>query len=330
VLVPATIVVAADHFIRQQLWPESVFGIINPEWWRFLEHAFWVVFEDIVLIMSCIVATREMRQIANVRAEVEALSVSERNKSQALDGAMAELRASQEARVRTEKLAAVGQLAASVGHELRNPLAAVRSALAYVGKRVGEKSDAIGDAKVAQFLTLADRELQASFKIISDLLDFARERPPSLSPCPLHPLVEEVLTLVPKSSVRVVNEVPIDLPVPSLDKDQCRQLLANLVQNAMEAIPSGQAGEVIIRAEGGADRPLRINVRDNGPGMEQAIIDKIFEPLFTTKSKGTGLGLAIVASVVRRHGGTIRVDSAPGQGSTFIIELPQVVRQQAA
>jgi signal transduction histidine kinase len=271
-----------------------------------------------------------MEAVARARAEVEILSVSERQKSEALDAVLSELRDSQEARLRTEKLAAIGQLAASVGHELRNPLAAVRSALTYIGRRVQDKADAIGDPKVAQFAALADRELGASFKIISDLLDFARERPPALAPCPLRPLVDEVLALIPGGSARVLNEVPADLPVPTLDKDQFRQLLANLAQNAVEAMPAGTTGEVVIRAEGGVDRPLRVTVRDNGPGIDKAVLERIFEPLFTTKTKGTGLGLAIVVSVVRRHGGRIQVDSEPGRGTTFIIELPQAVRQEAA
>jgi signal transduction histidine kinase len=318
VLVPATVVVAADHFIRQQFWPESVFGILNPEWWRFLEHAFWVVYEDIVLIMACLVGVREMHSIARAQAEVEALSESERDKSRALNQALIELKQSQESQVRAEKLAAVGQLAASVSHELRNPIAAVRNANTYVSRRFKDGKDLAGDPKIQQFLGLVDRELDACTKIIGDLLDFARERPLVVAPCPLRALTDEAIEMLPAHQVKIVNEVPIDLPVPSLDKDQIRQILVNLVQNAVEAMPQ----QVKVRADGGGDRAWQIMVQDDGPGIPAEVATKIFEPLFTTKTKGTGLGLAIVSSVVKRHGGSIRVESAVGKGTTFIVDLP--------
>src|SRR5262249_1004725 len=117
-LVPATLAVAGDHLVRGIYWPESVYGSVNPEGWRFLEHVFWVAFEDIVLIASCVRGVHEMHEIAERQAMVESVTASEQEKSRALDQALAELKRSQEVMVRTEKLAAVGQLAASVGHEL--------------------------------------------------------------------------------------------------------------------------------------------------------------------------------------------------------------------
>jgi two-component system, NtrC family, sensor histidine kinase HydH len=167
-----------------------------------------------------------------------------------------------------------------------------------------------------------DREITASTKIVSDLLDFARERTPNLRPCPLRPLVAEAIELLaPHSSVTISNEVPEALPIPSLDKDQFRQVVVNLLQNAIEA--SSEGGEVKIKAEGGADAPWRIVVSDNGPGIASDVAAKVFQPLFTTKTKGTGLGLAIVSNAVARHEGTIRVESKLGEGATFVIELPQ-------
>lgn len=332
VLVVATVVVAADHYVRGLLWPDSVYGIANPEWWRFLEHAFWVAFEDIVLVFGCIESAKEMRLIALRRAEAELLSERENAKSLALDRAMQELQGSQHALVRAEKLAAVGQLAASVGHELRNPLATIRNASKYIAKRVGGANVAsnLDDPKILQFITLMEREVTACTKIISDLLDFARERPPVPEPCPLRPLVEDAISIVPESAVRIVNSVPADLPVPSLDKDLFRQVLTNLIQNGVEAIPSDRQGEVTISAEGGHNGPWRIVVADNGAGIPEAAVVKIFEPLFTTKTKGTGLGLAIVAGMIKAHQGTIAVESSSGSGTRFVIELPSAARLRAA
>jgi signal transduction histidine kinase len=298
ILIPATVVVAGDHFLRQMFWPQSVFGVSDPQWWRFLEHAGWVIFEDIVLFMSCIVGVREMREIARSRAEAEV---------------------SQEQLVRTEKLAAVGQLAASVGHELRNPLAAVRTAATYINKRL--KDGQASDPKVGQFLGVIDRELGACTKIISDLLDFARERPPEMAPCPLRLLIEDAFAVIPNATgAELVNDVPADLPVPTLDKDQFRQVVVNLVQNAVEAMPADKKGRV--RVQGVRRDPgIRLSIADDGPGMTKETLDHIFEPLFTTKTKGTGLGLAIVHNVLRRHGAEISVDSTVGRGTTFHIDI---------
>ncbi|HEV8322198.1 MAG TPA: ATP-binding protein [Myxococcota bacterium] len=333
VLVPATLVVALDHLVRQIYWPESVYGVTNPEWWRFLEHAFWVAFEDVVLVLACLRGVAELRTISQRQAQVEQL---ERDKSVALDEALVDLKRSHEARLRSEKLAAVGQLAASVGHELRNPLTAVRNANTYISRRLNDPKTAgagaaAADPKVLQFVGLIDRELTACTKIIGDLLDFARERPPDLQPCPLRPLIDEAVALLPAHRARVRNEVPEALPVPSLDKDQFRQILINLLQNAVEAARPDREGEVVVTAEGGGDgRPWRLCVADDGAGIPPEVVDKIFEPLFTTKIKGTGLGLAVVANVVRLHGGTIHVDSRPGEGTRVVIELPLAAGQQAA
>jgi signal transduction histidine kinase len=332
VLAVATVVVAGDHFVRGLLWPDSVYGIANPEWWRFLEHAFWVVFEDIVLVFGCIESAKEMRLVALRRAEAELSSERENAKSLELDRALQELQNSQYALVRAEKLAAVGQLAASVGHELRNPLATIRNASKYLGKRITGPSAAanLSDPKIPQFLTLMDREVTACTKIISDLLDFARERAPVPEPCPLRPLVDDAISIVPESSVQIVNSVPTDLPVPSIDKDLFRQVLTNLIQNGVEAIPSGRPGQVTISAEGGQTAPWRIVIADNGSGIPESARAKIFEPLFTTKTKGTGLGLAIVAGMIKAHQGTISVESSNDSGTRFVIELPSSASLRAA
>ncbi|MBS2029994.1 MAG: two-component sensor histidine kinase [Deltaproteobacteria bacterium] len=330
-LFTATVVTATDHLARQVLWPESIYGIANPEWWRFLEHAGWVVYIDVFLLISVIAAVREMREVAERRGAAEVLGEEATEKSTQLDQALGELKNSQETLVRVEKLAAVGQLAASVGHELRNPLSAVRNAHAYVSKKLEATQVAQQDPRVAQFMVVIDRELSTCNKIISDLLDFARERPPALGPCPLQPLVEEAMQLVPvRAGVKVFNDVPASLPVPTLDKEQFRQVLINLVQNATEAFPAERGGEVHVLAEGGGEQNFTIRVRDNGQGIEPAVQEKIFQPLFTTKTKGTGLGLAIVAGMVGRHGGTIRVQSEVGKGTEFIIELPATAVPRAA
>ncbi len=332
VLLVATVVVAGDHLLRGIMWPESVYGIANPEWWRFLEHASWVLFEDTILVFCMADSIREMRAMAVRQAEIEALSQrladSEREKSHSLDVALSDLERSHLVVLKSEKLAALGQLAASVGHELRNPFAAARNAASYVSNRL-TGSTAVLDPKVQQFLGIIERELAVSGKIIADLLEFAREREPQLKPCPLLPLVDEAVGLVSAGGVRIDNQIPGDMPVPSLDRDQFRQVLINLIQNAVEAIPSSKTnGQVVIRGELSGSSGVRVSIADNGAGISNEASAKIFEPLFTTKSKGTGLGLAIVANMIRAHRGSINVESAPGDGATFIIDLPLAIASE--
>ena len=332
VLVPATVVVAGDHLLRGIFWPESVYGIANPEWWRFVEHALWVVFEDVVLVLACVRGVAELRSLAERQAQTEALNHSERVKSEALERALGEIKASHEALSRAEKLAAVGQLAASVGHELRNPLGAVRNGLAYVTRRLnGPPHELAGDKRVPEFLGVMDRELNQCVRIISSLLDFARERKLDMRPCPLRPLVDDAVGLVPaRPNVRVDNQVGDELPIPLLDKEQFRQVLANLVQNAVESIPADKAGTVTVSAQAAGDGTVFVAIADNGSGIAAQDLERIFQPLFTTKTKGTGLGLAIVEGLVKKHGGTISVRSAPGHGTVFTVQLPPPAVQKAA
>lgn len=323
VLVPATLVAASDHLVRQIFWPESVYGIVNPEQWRFAEHAFWVLFEDVILAMSCLRGQAEMREIAMRQADLEALWKLDRERVDALA-------ASQQALVRAEKLAVVGKLAASVGHELRNPLTAIKNASAILQKRLGSVEGQI-DPKIAPFLGILNREVSACSRIVRDLLDFASERPLQLVATPLRALVDESITLLPDHpTIQMVNEVSDDLQAPVLDRDQFRQVLINLLQNALEAIePGREDGRVVVTAEGGGGRPFSVTIEDTGMGMDKEIASKIFEPLFTTKVKGTGLGMAIVANVVRQHGAQIRVDSEVGRGTRVVIEFPETALRAA-
>ncbi|WP_438026642.1 sensor histidine kinase [Sorangium sp. So ce233] len=241
--------------------------------------------------------------------------------SAAFNDMAASLHAAQESKLRMEKLAAVGQLAASVGHDLRNPIGAVRNANHYLKKRLS--GTALGaEPRVAQFLSIVDKELAACTKIIGNLLDFARERRPLFSDCSMRPLVEDAISVVEAPPhVRIQNEVPDALPAVEIDKDQFRQMLVNLIQNAAEAIPAGREGHVRVAARWTGDG-LALSIADNGSGIPDEMRARLFEPLFSTKLKGTGLGLAISAAIVRRHGGTLDVTSELGSGTTFVVEVP--------
>ena len=302
ILIPATLVVALDHFARGLYWPESVYGVLNPEWWRFLEHAGWVMFLDGFLLYQCVYSYRELHSHCEQQVALE----------DAIDSAG-----------KMEKLAAIGTLAASVGHELRNPLGAIRNAHTYIERKLNGEELAPLDPKLVQFFAIITRELDVSSKIINDLLEFSRPREPDLAPCPLRPLVEESMSLVPpRDGVTLVNDVPESLPIPDVDRDQFRQVLINIIQNASEAYKPESTGEVRVAAKTTERQGWQIIISDNGGGIAPDIIDKIFEPLFSTKVKGTGLGLALTSSMIERHEGSIDVDSTEGQGCMFTIQLP--------
>ena len=199
--------------------------------------------------------------------------------------------------------------------------------MTFIGKKLdaakANGSPVQDDPRVGQFRVVIDRELEACSKIISDLPGFRRNRQPQRRPCPLRALVDESIELVPKrDNVTVVNSVPVDLPAPEIDKDQFRQVFVNLVQNASEAMPEGRSGRVEVRAEASRTAGWRIAVSDDGAGISPDVVTKIFQPLFSTKTKGTGLGLAIVHGTLERHGASVGVQTRPGEGTTFTIELP--------
>ena len=221
-----------------------------------------------------------------------------------------------------ERLTTTGRLAAGIGHDLRNPLAAIRNAFHYVKKRLAG-TELEEDARVAQILTIIDQEIQTCAGIVADLLDYARDRTPFLEMCPIAQLVAEAITGVHvPGHVLIVNEVPDTLPVCDLDRSQFRQVIVNLVQNAAEAIPPEREGRVRVTASATQDE-MTLTVSDNGDGIPEENLETIFEPLFTSKAQGTGLGLAIVSNIIARHGGTLGVESCERAGTTFTIRLPR-------
>ena len=222
----------------------------------------------------------------------------------------------QEELVRKEKLAILGQLSGSVGHELRNPLGVMSNAV-YFLKMV----HADADATTKEYLEIIKQEIDNSLRIITDLLDFARTRPPQRVVVTAGELVRQSLErcLLPEQ-VTVTVDVPDRLPVLNVDPLQMEQVLTNLITNAVQAMPEGGALRVAARQFAGDF--IAISVTDSGVGITPEHMKKLFQPLFTTKTKGIGLGLVVCKNLVEANGGRIEVESTPGQGTTFTVLLP--------
>ncbi|HAM00714.1 MAG TPA: hypothetical protein DCQ30_00570 [Acidimicrobiaceae bacterium] len=212
-----------------------------------------------------------------------------------------------------ERLAAVGEMASAVGHELRNPLTAISNALYLIRASLPEPLD----PETERHLRLAERETTRASSITEDVMAFVRPRVAVLARIEVREVVAAALaTAPPPEAVRVEK----DLSEARLyaDRDQVVEVMTNLLSNAYEAMPSGV---VTVRARPERGRVV-LSVADTGPGMEKAVSDRVFEPFFTTRHRGTGLGLAIVRRLVEDHGGTVEVHSTPGQGTTFVLRLP--------
>jgi two-component system, NtrC family, sensor kinase len=231
----------------------------------------------------------------------------------------AEMRAIQTQMLQAEKLAAIGKLAAGVAHEINNPLTGVLTNASLL-----LQDTPAGDPDRADLQTIVDETMRCR-KIVKGLLEFSRQAKPQTQPLELNQVIEDVLGLVKnQASFRnIVLEMALDpdLPAVMADRDQMRQVVLNIVLNAAEAMPGGgrlRLASTFDRAAGRA----RIEAKDTGSGIPEEIQARMFEPFYTTKKTGTGLGLAIAYGIVEEHKGRLRVDSAPGRGTTMIIELP--------
>jgi PAS domain S-box-containing protein len=232
-----------------------------------------------------------------------------------------ELRDAQEELLRKERLAILGQLAGGVGHELRNPLGALKNAAYFLNMVIEEP-----EPEVKETLEILEREVGTSERIISSLLDFARARAPVRRKVDINDIVQEALSRasVPEK-VEVISQLDETLPAILADPDQLGQVFGNIILNGIQAMPEG--GRLVVQTSEVSEKPPRsgwvaVSFADTGVGILEENLGKLFEPLFTTKAKGIGLGLAVTRTLVEGHGGTIEVQSEVGKGSTFTVRLP--------
>lgn len=238
---------------------------------------------------------------------------------------------------REDRLAHLGVVAAGLAHEIKNPLAGIRGAAQLLQGRVRS------DPQALEYTSVMIREIDRLSSLLEQLLRLSTSSRLETRPVNVHKVLTDVLLLereTAPSSVKVFTHFDPSLPDVQGDEDQLAQVFRNLIKNALQALAGYRGGQLnistrmvtdfhLLRSERKAERGtgqrgrfLVIDFADNGPGIAAEHLPRLFTPFFTTKSRGTGLGLAVSQRIVAQHGGTIRVESAPGQGTVFHVHLP--------
>ena len=254
-------------------------------------------------------AIENSRLLQNLEEKVEALRI-----------AYLDLKGNRDLLLRAERLSAVGEVAAMVAHEIRNPLTSIGGFARTILRDIEKAEKAETNRR---FLNIIIEEVKRLESIVTEILGFVRPVPMKFEAANLHEVIDQTLSMmsgeIDESKVIITRDYQQDLPLVWMDVDQMRQVLLNLFRNALHAMHNEGMLSVITKSDGDW---VRIHVSDTGEGIRAENLDKLFNAFFTTKSSGSGLGLTICMHIVKSHGGTIEVESREGEGSTFIISLP--------
>jgi PAS domain S-box-containing protein len=226
-----------------------------------------------------------------------------------------QLKEAQEQLIKSERLAAIGQVAAMVGHDLRNPLTGIKGAAYYLRNKLGPKMD----EKSKEMLELVEKDVECANKIIADLMEYSREIRLDLTETTPKSVIKETLALVEVPDNVQLIDLTLDKPEAKVDVEKMERVFANLIKNAIDAMPVGGKLEITSKE---SNVNIEIAFADTGIGMTKEIMEKIWTPFFTTKAKGMGLGLAICKRIVEAHGGSISVESTVDGGTTFTVIIP--------
>lgn len=246
------------------------------------------------------------------RAAQERLLTQQRSETERIQ---AELDKARAALVNQTRLATIGQLAASIAHELRNPLGAVRNA-SYFLRRYAD----IPNQECKEHLRIIEAEIGTADRIITELMDMTRSRPPVREHMDLGAAVNQIQSKLETGAIQFTTDLDPDPFMVNADPGQLRQVLTNLLVNAIQAVDRSN-GRVEFQASRNGDTD-EIRIRDNGPGVPPDQRERVFDALFTTKAKGTGMGLTICREIIERHNGTLGLVETEGPGATFSICLP--------
>ena len=266
------------------------------------------LFFPVVGFLTYQLAQANREETRKAQATAEKLAEANRN----LKEAEAQVR-------RTERVAALGQLTAGLAHELRNPMGTIKTSAEMLARQVGQENEIARE--MAGYIT---EEVDRTNSLITRFLEFARPQRLRLEKGDIHALLDRVIARFERDKsvanpVTVIRNYSPDIPPVSFDGELLEQVILNLISNAAQASPPGAVVTVKTRL---ADHSVEISVIDTGSGIEPKDLENIFNPFFTTKASGVGLGLAICSKIVDEHGGSIAVESTPGDGSVFRVYLP--------
>jgi two-component system sensor histidine kinase/response regulator len=335
VLVPATVVVALDHMLRGLFWPQSVYGVLLPSEWRWVEHAAWVIFEDVFLIVSCRRSVVEMRERAARTAALEQEVRTRQHAESVLAALVAELRVAQ--RNAEAATRAKSEFLASMSHELRTPL----NAIILYSELLQEVAEDQGQQSSITDLQRIQSSGKHLLELINGILDLSKieagKMSLSLEVFSVRSMVDElrdtVEPLVQKNgNTLTVNYAP-GIGTMTADAMKTRQILLNLLSNAAKFTRAGTIVLDVAPSVVSGRASIEFSVTDSGVGMTAEQTSKIFDPFTqadvstTRKYGGTGLGLALVSRFCRLMGGEVMVDSLPNEGSRFTVRLPVEVAE---
>jgi len=235
----------------------------------------------------------------------------------------------QEEILRMDRLVSLGKLASGIAHELRNPLAGIKTTAQALGEEMN------GDDSRREYLHRITKEIDRLNDLLKTFFSFAKPQNLNLVHCHIKDIINEIIPFLIKEiadkGIRFSETYHPQLPKVEVDKTQMHQVFLNLFLNAIQAMPNGgelriEANPVISRSSTGSQQNfIKVVISDSGRGIPPQIVHKIFDPFFTTKSRGIGLGLSITYQIIKKHGGTIKVDSQWEKGTSFVINLPETL-----
>ncbi|MEJ2738227.1 MAG: ATP-binding protein [Dehalococcoidia bacterium] len=277
------------------------------------------IFAAFAFLLSGLVATLlnyMEHQFANY---IEILSLNRELKE-----SIRRLESTQKQLIQSEKLNAMGQIAASIAHEVNNPLAGVLVYNKLLSKKL--TNDSLNKEEALDTLNKIESAVSHCSQVVQDLLDFTRQSEPVFAPLKIAEVIDQAISLIghqaKMNNVEIIRQDDADLSPVDGDIKQLKQVFLNLIINAIQAMPDG--GTVTITTGPDKSNRVSVSIKDTGHGIEPGNMEKLFTPFFTTKEsgKGVGLGLAVSQGIIERHGGSIEATSSIGDGSTFTVFLP--------
>lgn len=298
----AVSIVYAPHILFQ--WG----GHLTVEMEKYLE----ILLYNVVGCLTGLLAQRERERRVELQRSSEGLEESYRK----LQSQSERIIAVEEQLRRAEKLSTLGEMAAVLAHEIRNPLGSIRGTAEIL------RDDYPAGSPKHEFIEIQIKETERLNRVVEDFLRMARQQPPEIRRCSLRDELETIVTLTAGAARKQNIELLLETAASDLqllgDGEKLRQAFLNVLINALQATPPG--GRVVVRATKVDDRVL-IEFCDSGCGIDEETLKRVFEPFFTTKADGTGLGLAVTKKIIESHGGVLSVTSTPGQGTTVSMSL---------